>query len=105
MIKHRLKTHQGDLLEFDMHLYEVPEIGPRTGEERPLYEGELAFFETDPGEDGFTISLVQPDLHFSISEVGLSPGQYPFRAGIIFSTGTRKTVFDSKESVLVVGRP
>lgn len=105
MLKHILKTHTGDLLEFDIHLIETPAVGPQIGEDRPLYEGETVFFKTDKDKDGNDLDLTQADLHFVISEVELSPGQYPFRAGIIFATGERQIVFDPKESVIVVGRP
>ena len=104
MIKHILKTYQGDLLESDIHLVETPAVGQQIGEDRPLYAGETVFFETDPDKNGNRISITQDDLHFVISEVGLSPGQYPFRAGINLSGGERQIVFDPKESALVVRR-
>lgn len=108
MIKHILKTHQGDLLEFDMTLYEVPDVVPREEKPRALYDGEQAFFETDPENDkdpeSKRISITQPSLHFTIPSVDLAPGQYPFRAGVILEGGERQTVFYASESVLMVGR-
>ena len=104
MIKHILRTHQGDKLEFDIHLQEVPEVAPRVREPRELYAGETVFFETDSDPSGNKISITQDDLHFVIDEVLLTPGQYPFRAGLNLSDGTRQIVFDSDESVLVVRR-
>ncbi len=91
-------TTQGDLLEFDIILKE--DCQPR-----PLYEGEQLFFETDPDSEGNSISIEQADIHFHISAVPLTPGQYPFKAGIIYSTGERRTVFHSGESVLYVVAP
>ena len=71
---------------------------------RPLYEGEELFFITDEDSEGRKIEITQADNHFEISSVDLTPGQYPFRAGIIFSTGEHKTVFDAADSVLTVRR-
>lgn len=105
MIKHRLTTHQGDLLEFDIHLFETPQVGQQIGVERPLYEGETVFFITDEDREGNRLNITQNDLHFVIESVPLSPGQYPFRAGLNLSGGERQIVFDAKESVIVVGRP
>lgn len=105
MIKHRLKTYPGDLLEFDIHLVETPAVGPQIGVERPLYAGEQVFFITDEDKNKKSISITQSDLHFVISSVDLSPGQYPFRAGLILSGGERQIVFDPAESVIEVRRP
>ena len=105
MIKHRLKTYPGDLLEFELHLIETPAVGPQIGVERPLYAGEQAFFVTDEDKSGNKISITQSDLHFVVSSVPLTPGQYPFRAGLILSGGERQIVFDPAESVIEVRRP
>ena len=93
-----LNTTQGDVLEFDILLKE-------NCQPRPLYEGEQLFFETDEDDLGNSINLVQDNIHFHIDAVALTPGQYPFKAGIIYSTGERTTVFHSGESVLYVNSP
>ena len=111
MVKNILNTCQGDLLEFDIQLMspDPPEGSTcQPGKKlypRPLYEGEKLFFTTDADNNGNFINIEQADIHFKISEVILTPGQYPFRAGIIYSTGDRQTVFSSGDSVLVVRRP
>ena len=105
MIKHRLKTYPGDLLEFDIHLIETPSVGQQIGVDRPLYAGEQVFFITDEDKNGNKISITQSDLHFIVSSVPLPPGQYPFRAGLIFSNGERQIVFDPQESAIEVRRP
>lgn len=91
-------TTQGDVLEFDILLKE-------NCQPRPLYEDEELFFETDADNEGNSISITQADTHFHIGSVPLTPGQYPFKAGIIYSTGERTTVFHSGESVLYVLAP
>ena len=93
----RLETTQGDLLEFDIHLFV-------DCEPRPLCEGEEMFFETDKDAYGRSISIRQANVHFEVPAVNLQPGRYPFRAGIIFSTGDRKTVFSPENSELTVRR-
>ena len=114
MVKNILTVTQGDLLEFDIQLMspDPPVTGdspfpPPPGKKlypRPLYEGEKLFFITDADGNGHSINIEQADVHFTVSAVDLQPGQYPFRAGIIYSTGDRRTVFPSTESVLVVRR-
>ena len=93
-----LYTTQGDVLEFDMLLKE-------NCQPRPLYEDEQLFFITDPDSEGNSINISQADIHFHISTVPLTPGQYPFTGGIIYSTGERRTVFHSGECVLYVQAP
>lgn len=124
MARNLLTTVQGDLLEFDIILWSsdpadepIPAPPVRPGccpppcppgqrlHPRPLYEGEKLFFITDTDSSGTSINIEQADIHFKIDAVELSPGQYPFRAGLIYSTGDRKTVFDASDSVLTVRRP
>ena len=84
---------QGDKLEFDFIIKENCQT-------RPLYDGESLFFEVLNA--GAEYNVVQTDHHFTFPHVNLSPGNYPFRAGLIFADGTTRTFFPSTSSQLAV---
>jgi hypothetical protein len=77
----------------------------KRGQPRPLEEGEMLFFTTNPDNRGNKIDIRQADPHFHISAVNLDPGQYPFRGGLIYHNGERRTVFTEDSCNLIVRRP
>lgn len=93
-----LTTVQGDVLDFVILLKDGCQ-------EITLSEGDQYFFLTDPDLQGRMISITQTDPHFHVASVTLSPGSYPFRAGVLYANGERLTVFPSEQNNLYVGRP